>query len=161
METVSHLFETIAVWAEKNDVDLSHQFTLLVHELCDLNVTKLLIAGTSDHDKLSFVNSILGENILTETITTPILFKDDSQTEITEFTALDVHNIPNFDEFHQIMATPEQSELENKCIEIKLPSRFLRKNKFAFLVTPSVQGQVDKTAHILNTYKPQIALFTY
>lgn len=43
------------------------------------------------------------------------------------------------------MATPEQSELENKCIEIKLPSRFLRKNKFAFLVTPSVRGQVDKT----------------
>lgn len=111
METVSHLFETIAVWAEKNDVDLSHQFTLLVHELCDLNVTQLLIAGTSDHDKLSFVNSILGENILTETITTPILFKDDSQTEITEFTALDVHNIPNFDEFHQIMATSDQSEL--------------------------------------------------
>ena len=128
----------------KNDVDLSHQFTLLVHELCDLNVTKLLISGTSDYDKLSFVNSILGENILTETITTPILFKDDSQTEITEFTALDVHNIPNFDEFHQIMATPEQSELENKCIEIKLPSRFLRKNKFAFLVTPSVRGQVEK-----------------
>ncbi|PTR89755.1 tetratricopeptide repeat protein [Bacillus anthracis] len=146
METVSHLFETIAVWAEKNDVDLSHQFTLLVHELCDLNVTQLLIAGTSDHDKLSFVNSILGENILTETITTPILFKDDSQTEITEFTALDVHNIPNFDEFHQIMATSDQSELENKCIEIKLPSRFLRKNKFAFLVTPSVQGQVDKNS---------------
>ncbi|MGM2833966.1 GTP-binding protein, partial [Bacillus cereus group sp. Bce025] len=60
--------------------------------------------------------------------------------------ALDVHNIPNFDEFHQIMATPEQSELENKCIEIKLPSRFLRKNKFAFLVTPSVRGQVDKNS---------------
>ena len=111
MKTVSHLFETIAVWAEKNDVDLSHQFTLLVQELCDLNVTQLLIAGTSDHDKLSFVNSILGENILTETITTPILFKDASQTEITEFTALDVRNIPNFDEFHQIMTTPSDSNL--------------------------------------------------
>lgn len=90
METVSHLFETIAEWAEKNDVDLSHQFTLLVHELCDLHVNKLLIAGTSDHDKASFVNSILGENILTETLTAPILFKDDSQTAITEFNDLDV-----------------------------------------------------------------------
>ncbi|MEC2465453.1 GTP-binding protein, partial [Bacillus cereus] len=144
METVSHLFETIAVWAEKNDVDLSHQFTLLVHELCDLNVTPLLIAGTSDHDKTSFVNSILGENILTETLTTPILFKDASQTEITEFTELDIRNIPNLDEFHQITATSAQSELEKKCIEIKLPSRFLRKNKFTFLLTPSIQEQLDK-----------------
>ncbi|MGH0965733.1 tetratricopeptide repeat protein [Bacillus cereus] len=144
METVSHLFETIAVWAEKNDVDLSHQFTLLVHELCDLNVTPILIAGTSDHDKTSFVNSILGENILTETLTTPILFKDASQTEITEFTELDIRNIPNLDEFHQITATSAQSELEKKCIEIKLPSRFLSKNKFTFLITPSIQGQLDK-----------------
>ncbi|MDR2994086.1 MAG: GTP-binding protein, partial [Bacillus cereus] len=144
METVSHLFETIAVWAEKNDVDLSHQFTLLVHELCDLNVTPLLIAGTSDHDKTSFINSILGENILTETLTTPILFKDDSQTEITEFTELDIRNIPNLDDFHQITATSAQSELEKKCIEIKLPSRFLRKNKFTFLITPSIHGQLDK-----------------
>lgn len=144
METVSHLFETIAVWAEKNDVDLSHQFTLLVHELCDLNVTPILIAGTSDHDKTSFVNSILGENILTETLTTPILFKDASQTEITEFTELDIRNIPNLDEFHQITATSAQSEIEKKCIEIKLPSRFLRKNKFTFLITPSIQGQLDK-----------------
>ncbi|HDR4867089.1 TPA: GTP-binding protein [Bacillus cereus] len=144
METVSHLFETIAVWAEKNDVDLSHQFTLLVHELCDLNVTPILIAGTSDHDKTSFVNSILGENILTETLTTPILFKDASQTEITEFTELDIRNIPNLDEFHQITATSAQSELEKKCIEIKLPSRFLRKNKFTFLITPSIQEQLDK-----------------
>ncbi|EEL36298.1 GTP-binding protein [Bacillus toyonensis] len=146
METVSHLFETIAKWAEKNDVDLSHQFTLLVHELCDLHVNKLLIAGTSDHDKASFVNSILGENILTETLTAPILFKDDSQTAITEFNDLDVKNISNFDEVHQIMDTSSQSELEKKCIEIKLPSRFLRKNKFAFLVTPSVQGQLDKNS---------------
>ncbi|MCU4861212.1 GTP-binding protein [Bacillus cereus] len=145
METVSHLFETIAVWAEKNDVDLSHQFTLLVHELCDLNITPLLIAGTSDHDKTSFVNSILGENILTETLTTPILFKDASQTEITEFTELDIRNIPNLDEFHQITATSAQSELEKKCIEIKLPSRFLRKNKFTFLLTPSIQEQLDKS----------------
>ncbi|MDA2477554.1 tetratricopeptide repeat protein [Bacillus cereus group sp. Bce025] len=145
METVSHLFETIAVWAEKNDVDLSHQFTLLVHELCDLNVTPLLIAGTSDHDKTSFVNSILGENILTETLTTPILFKDASQTEITEFTELDIRNIPNLDEFHQITATSAQSELEKKCIEIKLPSRFLRKNKFTFLITPAIQEQLDKS----------------
>ncbi|WMR12227.1 GTP-binding protein [Bacillus thuringiensis serovar tenebrionis] len=144
METVSHLFETIAVWAEKNDVDLSHQFTLLVHELCDLNVTPLLIAGTSDHDKTSFVNSILGENILNETLTTPILFKDASQTEITEFTALDIRSIPNLDEFHQVTATSAQSELEKRCIEIKLPSRFLRKNKFTFLITPSIQGQLDK-----------------
>ncbi|WP_406904082.1 tetratricopeptide repeat protein [Bacillus cereus] len=144
METVSHLFETITVWAEKNDVDLSHQFTLLVHELFDLNVTPILIAGTSDHDKTSFVNSILGENILTETLTTPILFKDASQTEITEFTELDIRNIPNLDEFHQITATSAQSELEKKCIEIKLPSRFLRKNKFTFLITPSIQGQLDK-----------------
>ncbi|WP_025148710.1 GTP-binding protein [Bacillus sp. H1a] len=144
MADVSALFETIAVWAEKNDVDLGHQFTLLVRELYDLTVTQLLVAGTSDYDKSAFINSILGENILTETLTTSITFKDNSQTEITEFTELDIRNIPNFAELHNILAVPSQSELEKKCIEIKLPSRFLRKNKFSFLVTPTVYGQLNK-----------------
>lgn len=146
MADVSALFETIAVWAEKNDVDLGHQFTLLVRELYDLTVTQLLVAGASDYDKSAFINSILGENILNGAITTSITFKDDSQTEITELTELDIRNIPNFDELHNILAAPSQSELEKKCIEVKLPSRFLRKNKFSFLVTPTVHGQLDKNS---------------
>lgn len=146
MADVSVLFETIAVWAEKNDVDLGHQFTLLVRELYDLTVTQLLVAGASDYDKSAFINSILGENILNEAITTSITFKDDSQTKITELTELDIRNIPNFDELHNILAVPSQSKLERKCIEVKLPSRFLRKNKFSFLVTPTVHGQLDKNS---------------
>ncbi|KFM99754.1 GTP-binding protein [Bacillus clarus] len=144
--TISALFETIAVWAEKNDVDLGHQFTLLVRELYDLTVTQLLVAGTSDHDKSTFINSILGENILNNSLTTPIVFKDNAQTEITEFTELDIRNVPNFNELHHIMDASSQTELEKRCIEIKLPSRFLRKNKFAFLVTPAFHGQIDPSS---------------
>ena len=84
---------------EKNDVDLGHQFTLLVRELYDLTVTQLLVAGASDYDKSAFINSILGENILNEAITTSITFKDDSQTEITELTELDIRNIPTLTNF--------------------------------------------------------------
>ena len=141
---ISTLFETITIWAEKNDVDLGHQFTLLVRELSDLNVTQLLIAGTSNHDKSAFINSILGDNILSDSQATAIVFKDNAHTEITEFTDLTVQKIPTFNEFRDLMAIPSKSEIEKKCIEFKLPCRFLRKNKFSFIVTPECNGKVDK-----------------
>ncbi|MEN1938143.1 GTP-binding protein [Paenibacillus sp. 102] len=164
LEKVSNLFETIVVWAEKNDVDLSHSFTWLVQELSDLNVQQVLITGTNENSKSSFINSILGENILKDSPKAAIVFKDNAQTEITELTDLTIRNISNLDEFYEIMTVPPKSESEQKCIEFKLPCRFLRKNKFSFIVTPGFNGNgnnkntnidylhaADNLLYVLNT----------
>ncbi|MDZ5607190.1 dynamin family protein [Bacillus pseudomycoides] len=140
LDKVSNLFETIVVWAEKNDVDLSHSFTWLVRELSDIHVQQVLVTGTNDTSKSSFINSILGESILNDSPEAAIVFKDNVQTEITELTDLTIRKTSNLDEFYEMMTVPPKSESEQKCIEFKLPCRFLRKNKFSFIVTPGFDG---------------------
>ncbi|PEI90756.1 GTP-binding protein [Bacillus pseudomycoides] len=167
LDKVSNLFETIVVWAEKNDVDLGHSFTWLVRELSDLNVQQVLVTGTNDDSKSSFINSILGESILKNSPGAAIIFKDNAQTEITELTDLTIKTTSNLDEFYEMMAVPPKSESEQKCIEFKLPCRFLRKNKFSFIVTPGFDGNdnkentnpeylhaTDNLLYVLNTSSP-------
>lgn len=144
LEKTANLFETIVVWAEKNDVDLGHSYTWLVRELSDINVQQILVTGTNDDSKSAFINSILGERILKNTSRAAIAFKDNAQTEITELTDLTIRNTSNLDEFYEMIAVPPKSESEQKCIEFKLPSRFLRKNKFSFIVTPGFDGNDNK-----------------
>ncbi|WP_410984436.1 dynamin family protein [Bacillus cereus] len=144
LDNVSNLFETIVVWAEKNDVDLSHSFTWLVRELSDVNVQQVFVTGTNDKSKSSFINSILGENILKDSPKAAIVFKDNAQTEFTELTDLTIRKTSNLDEFYEMLAVPPKSESEQKCIEFKLPCRFLRKNKFSFVVTPGFDGNGNK-----------------
>ncbi|MEH6979108.1 dynamin family protein, partial [Bacillus pseudomycoides] len=167
LDKVSNLFETIVVWAEKNDVDLGHSFTWLVRELSDLNVQQVVVTGTNDDSKSSFINSILGESILKNSPGAAIIFKDNAQTEITELTDLTIKTTSNLDEFYEMMAVPPKSESEQKCIEFKLPCRFLRKNKFSFIVTPGFDGNgnkentnleylhaTDNLLYVLNTSSP-------
>ncbi|PFA20405.1 MULTISPECIES: GTP-binding protein [Bacillus cereus group] len=146
LDKVSNLFETIVVWAEKNDVDLSHSFTWLVRELSDLHVQQVLITGTNDQSKSSFINSILGTDILKDSSKAAIIFKDSVQTECTELTDLTIRKTSNLDEFYEMLAVPSKSESEQKCIEFKLPCRFLRKNKFSFIVTPGCVETGNKTS---------------
>ncbi|KEK24322.1 dynamin family protein [Bacillus gaemokensis] len=141
---ISNLFETIVVWAEKNDVDLGHPFTWLVREISDLNIKQLVVTGTSGNGKSSFINSILGENILVNSSATTTAFKDNDQTEITELTDLTIRKTSNSNDFYEMMAMPSKSELERKCIEFKLPCRFLRKNKFSFIAIPRLNEGTDK-----------------
>ncbi|MBC6973561.1 GTP-binding protein [Bacillus sp. Xin] len=140
LDNVSNLFETIVVWAEKNDVDLSHSFTWLVQELSDVNVQQVLVIGTNGTSKSAFINSILGESILKDSPEAAIVFKDNAQTEITELTDLTIRKTSNLDEFYKMMDIPSKVESRQKCIEFKLPCRFLRKNKFSFIVTPVFDG---------------------
>ncbi|MBO1627250.1 GTP-binding protein [Bacillus arachidis] len=144
LEKTANLFETIVVWAEKNDVDLGHSYTWLVRELSDINVQQILVTGTNDDSKSAFINSILGERILKNPSRAAIAFKDNAQTEITELTDLTIRNTSNLDEFYEMIAVPPKSESEQKCIEFKLPCRFLRKNKFSFIVTPGFDGNDNK-----------------
>ncbi|WP_242144412.1 MULTISPECIES: lipopolysaccharide assembly protein LapB [unclassified Bacillus cereus group] len=167
IDDISALFETIATWAENNDVDLPHQFTLLVRGLSDLQVKQFLITGTSNFDTSLFMNSILGEDILGDHQSAPIIFKDNVQTEINEFTDLTIRSVSDVNAFQNMMMTPSQEETRKNCVEFKLPCRFLRKNKFSFIVTPNFKQALhmkdtaleylqatDSLVYIINTSSP-------
>lgn len=143
LEYSLHLFESITKWAQRNDLEIGHRFRWLVNELADLRTNRLLITGTSGNGKTSFINSIMGENILENSISNVVVFKNDTHTEINAITDSTITTTENFSDFHNMMSLDRQTTGNLACIELKLPSRYLSKNKLTFVVTPSFNRNND------------------
>ncbi|WP_369900115.1 dynamin family protein [Bacillus manliponensis] len=143
LEYSLHLFESITQWAQKNNLDIGHRLSWLVGELTDLRTNRLLVTGTSGNGKSSFINSILGENILENSISNIVVFKNDVHTEINAITDAAITTTEDFSDFHNIISLHRQTYRDRACVEFKLPCRFLSKNKLTFVVTPSFNRNND------------------
>ncbi|MGF9964630.1 dynamin family protein [Bacillus rhizoplanae] len=143
LEYSLHLFESITQWAQRNDLEIGHRFRWLVCELADLKTNRLLVTGTSGNGKSSFINSILGENILEDSSSNVVVFKNDAHTEINAITDSAITTTENFSDFQNMLSMHRQTYRDRACVEFKLPCRFLSKNKLTFVVTPSFNRNND------------------
>ncbi|MBO1578097.1 dynamin family protein [Bacillus sp. XF8] len=143
LEYSLHLFESITQWAQQHDLEIGQRFKWLFGELADLRTNRLLVTGTSGNGKASFINSILGENILENSISNVVVFKNDAHTEIKAITDSAITTTENFSDFHNMMSLQRQTYRDRACFEFKLPCRFLSKNKLTFVVTPSFNRNND------------------
>ncbi|MEI4831730.1 dynamin family protein [Bacillus sp. FJAT-53711] len=143
LEYSLHLFESITQWAQRNELEMGHRSRWLVGELADLKTNRLLVTGTSGNGKSSFINSILGENILEDSSSNVVVFKNDDHTEINAITDSAITTSENFSEFHNMMSMQRQTYRDRACVEFKLPCRFLSKNRLTFVVTPSFNRNND------------------
>ncbi|EEL51714.1 tetratricopeptide (TPR) repeat containing protein [Bacillus cereus Rock3-44] len=148
LEYSLHLFESITQWAQKHDLEIGHRLRWLVGELADLRTNRLLVTGTSGNGKASFINSILGENILENSISNVVVFKNDAHTEINAITDAAITTTENFSDFHNMMSLHRQTYRDRACVEFKLPCRFLSENKLTFVVTPSFNRNNDTRGEI-------------
>jgi len=130
------LFESITKWAEDHELGVGHKMKWMVQQLMDCNVHHLMVAGPTGNGKSSFINSILGENILKPSTSSLIVFKDNEALNMTEITDSGSKRIADFSDFYQITA----SQLQTKVIDFHLPSDFLHKNGLALIDAPSFQG---------------------
>ncbi|MGG0657506.1 dynamin family protein [Rummeliibacillus pycnus] len=149
-----HLFESITKWAQKHDLDMGNRFSWLVGELADLRTNRLLITGTSGNGKASFINSLLGENILENSISNVVVFKNEAHTEINAITDSAITPIENFSDYLNMMPLNRQTYRDRASVEFNLPCRFLSENKLTFVVTPSFNRNNDtrdETFEYLNT----------
>ncbi len=137
-----NLFESITQWAQKHDLDMGYRFRWLVGELADLRTNRLLVTGTSGNGKSSFINSILGENFVENSLSTVAVFKNDADTEINAITDSSITKLEDFSDY-QMMPLNRQTYRERACIEFKFPSRFLSENKLTFVVAPSFNRNND------------------
>ncbi|MGE7623236.1 dynamin family protein [Viridibacillus sp. NPDC096237] len=143
LEYSLHLFESITQWAQKHDLEMGHRFRWLVSELADLRTNRLLVTGTSGNGKTSFINSVLGENILENSISNVVVFKNDAHTEINAITDSAITTTENFSDYHNMMSLHPQTYRDRAYVEFILPCRFLSKNKLTFVVTPSFNRNND------------------
>ncbi|PGZ07194.1 GTP-binding protein [Bacillus cereus] len=137
------LFESITQWAQKHEIEMGHRFRWLVGELADLRTNRILVTGTSGNGKTAFINSILGENILENSISNVVVLKNDAHTEINAITDSAITTTENFYDYHNMMAVHHQTYRDRACVEFKLPCRFLSKNKLTFVVTPGFNRNND------------------
>lgn len=138
-----HLFESITQWAQKHDIEMGHRFRWLVSELADLRTNRILVTGTSGNGKTAFINSIVGENILENSISNVVVLKNDAHTEINAITDSAITTTENFSDYHDMMSLHHQTYRDRACVEFKLPCKFLSKNKLTFVVTPGFNRNND------------------
>lgn len=154
LEYSLHLFESITQWAQKHDLEMSNRFRWLVEELVDLRTNRILVTGTSGNGKASFINSILGENILENSTSNVVVFKNEAHTEINAITDSTITTTEDFSDYQTMMSLQRQTYGDRACVEFKLPCKFLNKNKLTFVVTPSFNrnnDNRDETFEYLNS----------
>ncbi|MGE7924034.1 dynamin family protein [Viridibacillus arvi] len=154
LEYSLHLFESITQWAQKNDLEMSNRFKWLVGELVDLRTNRILVTGTSGNGKASFINSILGENILENSTSNVVVFKNDAHTEINAITDSAITTTEDFSDYQTMISLHRQTYGDRACVEFKLPCKFLSENKLTFVVTPSFNrnnDNRDETFEYLNS----------
>lgn len=133
LEYSLHLFESITQWAQKHDLEMSNRFRWLVEELVDLRTNRILVTGTSGNGKASFINSILGENILENSTSNVVVFKNEAHTEINAITDSTITTTEDFSDYQTMMSLQRQTYGDRACVEFKLPCKFLNKNKLTYI----------------------------
>lgn len=131
LEDGFELFKTIVSWARKNGIEIGHRFQWMVKELLDLNAPYLLIAGAAGNEKSDFINQLLGERVIDDSISTTVMFKDDAAVEIQEITDEGEREISQLSDVSDNLQT---------VILYKKPAPFLREKQLAFIDTPGVTG---------------------
>lgn len=143
LEYSLHLFESITDWAQKHNIEIGQRFRWLVDELADLRTNRILVTGTSGNGKTTFINSILGENILEKSISNVVVLKNDAHTEINAITDAAITTTEDISDYHNMMSQHHQTYRDRACVEFKLPCRFLNENKLTFVVTPGFNRNND------------------
>lgn len=138
------LLEQILNWAQEKDLRLGNRSKWWMHELLDLDVHHLLIAGVSGSGKSDVLNSILGEELLGPINTSVVMFKNDENLEIHEISETKIRPIETISDFDQLTSTKQQQDQEESWIEFRLFSQFLYENKLAIIDTPDLKGSNDK-----------------
>jgi GTP-binding protein EngB required for normal cell division len=143
------LFDSIVKWAEEQHVEPGHRFRWIIRELVDFNTHHLFIAGASGNGKSSFINSVLGENILTAPTSSVIAFKGHDETEIRKISDEEFTTVSSFHEFQEAVERRSNKALDNAIIEFSLPSPFLQENRLALIDTPGFNGRSRMEGEVL------------
>jgi tetratricopeptide (TPR) repeat protein len=137
-EDSMNLFTSIIKWAENHEIEVGNRIKWMVQELNESNVHNLLIAGISGNGKSTFVNTIVGEDLVSAPTAAVIRFKDQEQTEILEITDTDIRQLTDANEFQEAAGVRRQTHKTETVIDFKAQFPFLQHHELALIDTPGI-----------------------
>ncbi|WP_102261557.1 dynamin family protein [Mesobacillus jeotgali] len=139
-EDSMQLFKTIIEWAGNHEIEVGNRIKWMVQELQESNVHNLLIAGITGNGKSSFVNTIVGEELITAPTAAVIRFKNEENPEIQEITDTDVRRITDIEDFKEAAGVRRQTHKNETIIDFKAEFPFLREHELALIDTPGINS---------------------
>ncbi|MGG5252325.1 GTPase domain-containing protein [Neobacillus sp. SM06] len=141
-EEVLELFHSIMEWAKAHEMGDNLRLKWMVEKLTDYSTHNVFIAGLSGSGKSSFMNAVLGEELLPASATTSaVMFADADEMEINEITDEGILQLASFEDFQERLGR-RRNALES-ILEFKKPNSFLAENKLSFMDTPGLTGSKD------------------
>lgn len=131
LEDGFRLFKSVVSWARQNGIEIGYRFEWMVKELLDLRSPYLLIAGAAGNEKSGFINELIGENVIDESIPLTVFLKDDQEVEIRKISDEGERELAHISEIDDSTQT---------VILYKKPISILRENQLAFIHTPGIEG---------------------
>ncbi|TYR79224.1 hypothetical protein FZC66_16555 [Priestia megaterium] len=128
------LCESITKWGNEHGLEVGDKFNWLAHSLSDTKTNYLLIAGSSQSGKSSFINSILGENVAGGTDLPVVIFHDD-EFEVTKRSSYETKTSNELASLENMKASDQEA-----CIELRMPNPFLKQTECAFIDIPGFLG---------------------
>ncbi|WNF23831.1 dynamin family protein [Mesobacillus jeotgali] len=132
------LFETITKWAENHEIEVGNRIKWMVRELQETYVHNLLIAGLSGNGKSSFVNTIVGEELITSPTGAVIRFMNDENPGIQEINDTAVRQITNIEDFKESAGVRRQSHKNETIIDFRAQFPFLHDHEMALIDSPGI-----------------------
>ncbi|QFT91036.1 GTP-binding protein Der [Bacillus sp. THAF10] len=124
------LFKTLIEWAKNNHLVVAHQKKWLFSQLSNLNRKHLVVTGTVQNGKSSFINSLIGEKLLGEETAPVFVSSDGDIAEMNEITLDETTALGEITD-HRL----------GSIIDLKWPSAFLEDQEYSLISTPEFEGQ--------------------
>ncbi|PLT32911.1 GTPase domain-containing protein [Bacillus sp. V5-8f] len=134
LEESQALLGAIELWAEQREVQISQKDKWMVRQLLNLETKHLLLAGPGGTGKSSFINTVLGEEIIQDTTSAFVFVKDSDQSGILEISDNEIKDLPDLE------SISKNRSQRDSFFEIGFPSEFLHRNGISLIDTPGVNG---------------------
>ena len=140
IEDVIVLAKDILAWASKQDLQASETLKWLTTNLTNQDKYQLLLIGTYESGKSTFINTILNEEILPDSQSSLVILESDDHDEINEISETEVL---------QVERVEEQPSFRYQCsYHVKRENDFLNRNEMTFIYTPDFTSNNEAFQHL-------------
>ncbi|MCT8137675.1 GTP-binding protein [Anaerobacillus sp. CMMVII] len=135
------MFDEIVAWSKTNELDIDHRLKWAVEKVLDLQTSHLLVVGMAGNGKTSFLNSILGGNIVAAPPSTMVVYRNSEDIQISEITEQDTLPVLSLVDFSDMKQ--EEEVKTQSLVHFEMPNKFLVENRVAFMDIPDIDRSKD------------------